>query len=257
MLRFTLLGSGSSGNAILIETESKKILIDNGLSFKKLSERAKAVGTSIEDLDAVFITHEHTDHVAGIGVLTRKLPIPIYITPATMAALPKTVGIVEPIRFFESGETVQLGDLLIHSFSISHDAADPVGFTVSHKGLKLGFATDMGHCSQLVRTRLAGCHALLLEANYCPEMLRLGDYPPVIQQRIRSRSGHLSNQDMASLLSEIQHDALQRVVLVHISENNNHPDKVLQMAKLALKSSTAQIHLATQDGPTPFFEVCL
>ena len=257
MLRFTLLGSGSSGNAILIETDAHKILIDNGLSFKQLSQRAERAGSSIHDLNAVFITHEHTDHVAGIGVLTRKMPVPIYITPATMAALPKNIGTVEPIRFFESGETIDLKGLQIQSFAISHDAVDPVGFTVTYQGTKLGFAADMGHCSQLVRNRLQGCHAILLEANYCPDMLRLGDYPPKIQQRIRSRNGHLSNQDMASLLNDIRHDQLQQVVLVHISENNNHPDKVRAMAEQALKTTPANIHLATQEGPTPFFEVAL
>lgn len=255
MLRFSLLGSGSSGNAILMASERTKILIDNGLSFKQLSLRAAAVGLSLEDLAAIVVTHEHGDHVSGIGVLTRKVPVPVYMTRGTFENLSPTLGTLGEVRFFEAGDTLLIGDLTIRSFSVSHDAADPVGFTVSAGGAQFGLATDLGHVSHLVRNRLAGSHALIIESNHCPEMLRKGEYPPKVQQRIRGRQGHLSNEDMCSLLHSLLHDDLQHVVLVHISEKNNSPALVDQRVRGVLKKHPALIFLATQDTPTPLFEV--
>lgn len=231
------------------------ILIDNGLSFKQLSLRTAALGVALEDLNAIVVTHEHGDHVLGIGVLTRKAPVPVYMTRGTYENLPPILGALGSVALFEAGDTLRIGDLDVLSFSVSHDAADPVGFIVRSQGAQFGLATDLGHASQLVKTRLAGSHALVIESNYCPEMLRLGQYPPKIQQRIRGRHGHLSNEDMCSLLHSLLHDALQLVVLVHISEKNNTPELVTQRVRGVLKSHQAAIYLATQNGPTPLFEV--
>lgn len=257
MLRFSLLGSGSSGNAAYICSEQASILIDNGLSFRQLEMRMQAIGASLETLDAVFITHEHHDHVLGLGTLARRLNVPVFMTQDTCEHLPESVGKLPRLEVFESGDTLRIGDMEIGSFSISHDAADPVSYTVRSRGVKLGLATDIGHVSQLVRTRLSTCHALVLEANYCPEMLRLGDYPAAVQQRIRGTSGHLSNHDMCSLLHALLHDALKLVVLVHISEKNNTPDLVRRLAQQVLSSrASTLLHLASQNKPTELFEVC-
>ncbi|MBI2424496.1 MAG: MBL fold metallo-hydrolase [Candidatus Hydrogenedentes bacterium] len=255
MLEFSLLSSGSSGNATLISSGSAKILIDNGLSYKQLNERAARVGVSLEELSAVLITHEHSDHVNGCGVLQRKTGVPIYMTAATQRHLPLSVGKLDPVRTFEAGDRFEIGDLSIHSFSVAHDAVDPVSFTVESNGAKFGLATDLGHISHLVRQRLAHSHALVLESNYCPEMLRLGEYPAQVQQRIRGRLGHLSNQDMSSLLDDLMHDSLQTVVLVHISQNNNSPERAHLMAQGVLKDHPAQLYLSTRDEPTPLFRV--
>ena len=255
MLQFSLLGSGSSGNAIAVRSATTTILIDNGLSFKQLSLRAAAVGISLENLAAILVTHEHGDHVQGIGVLTRKIPVPVYMTHDTCENLSPSLGKLGDIELFEAGEGLLIGDMTIQSFSVSHDAADPVGFTVKADGAQFGLATDVGHVSHLVRNRLAGSHALVIESNHCPEMLRKGDYPPKIRQRIRGRHGHLSNEEMCSLLHSILHDDLQHVVLVHISENNNSPQLVEQRVRGVLKGHPAAIYLATQDSPTPLFEV--
>lgn len=256
MLRFSLLGSGSSGNAALVVSDEAVVLIDCGLSFKRLCERTESLGVDLrERLDAVFITHEHGDHILGLGALSRKLDVPIYVTYPTRENFSPRVGVLRNLVHFEAGDTIHLKDMEIASFSVAHDAADPVSFTVGTRSGKVGFATDLGHCSQLVRTRLAGSHALVLESNYCPDMLRQGDYPAQVQQRIRSRLGHLSNQDMNGLLSDLIHDALKLVVLVHISEKNNTPERAQTMAERVMRNHAAQVHLAGRDGPTQFFEV--
>lgn len=255
MFRFALLGSGSSGNATLITSATTKILIDDGFSLKKIQTRLATLGETLEGLNGIFITHEHTDHVSGIGVVGRKMGVPVFMTQGTKENLPPGVGEVPRIECFEAGDEISVGDLSVHSFSVSHDAADPVSYTISTAGAKLGFATDFGHPSQLVRARLSGSHALVLEANYCPDMLRHGPYPPQIQQRIRGRTGHMSNQDMTRLLDDLLHDHLRTVVLVHLSENNNRPDLAHKMAAQVLHGHAAELYIAAQDSPTPFFEV--
>lgn len=255
MFRFSLLGSGSSGNATLVVSDKAKVLIDCGLSLRQLQNRAAAVGESLEGLDAVFITHEHTDHVAGLGVLTRRLGAPVFLTEQTNASLPANLALASKAEVFEAGDVITIGDLEVASFSVSHDAADPVNYVVRRNGVQLGLATDLGHVSHVVRRNLAGSQAVVLEANYCPQRLLAGDYPPQVQQRIRSRIGHLSNQDMCSLLAALLHDRLRTVVLVHLSENNNTPDLVRELAGAVLRDHPARLHLAERDRPTPLFEV--
>lgn len=255
MLKFSLLGSGSSGNAAFVASPRTKLLIDSGLSFRRLRERVEALGEGLEDLGAVLITHEHGDHVQCLGTLARKLRVPVYVTERTHLHFPTKVGELPDVRYFEAGDSFEIGDITVSSFSVNHDAVDPVCFTVHSNGAKVGFATDLGYCTNLVRSRLAGCNALVIEANYCPEMLRLGEYPPAVQERIRSKIGHLSNQSMASLLKDVRHASLQTVVLIHISENNNTPERVEMMARGVMRDHPASIYLATQDGPTQFFEV--
>lgn len=255
MLLFCLLGSGSSGNAALVCSETTRVLIDCGFSLVQLQKRLAQNGAGAEQIQAVFITHEHGDHVGGLGVLCRRYGIPAYMTAETCANLPQGLGLIPRVELFEAGEVIRVGDLEVLSYSVSHDAGDPVSYIIQSGGMKLGFATDLGHCSHLVRARLAGCHALVLESNYCPEMLRNGKYPPQIQQRIRSRIGHLSNHDMAELLTELLHDALRTVVLVHISENNNSPDLVQAIAAEVVGGRGVDLVLAAQDVPTRLFEV--
>jgi len=254
-MRFCLLGSGSGGNAVLVTTPDSKFLIDNGLSFKQLQSRALGIGETLDGLKAVFVTHEHSDHVTGVGILARKIDVPVYMTRDTFAALPHSVGQIPSVRFIEAGEDTILNGVTVGSFSISHDAADPVSFVVESEGIKLGIAADMGQPSELVRLRLAGSNGLILESNYCPNMLRRGSYPPMIQQRIRGRQGHLSNSTMCSLLSKVLHEALRVVVLVHISAENNTHDLALSMAGRVIRGLPVQLVAAFQDRPTPIFDL--
>ncbi len=255
MIRFCLLSSGSSGNSILVTTGSSKILIDDGLSYKQLRLRAECVGESLDDLDAVFVTHEHGDHVNGLGTLSRRQGTPVFMTRGTHENLPKSVGALRQIELFEAGESIAVDGLTMRSFNVSHDAADPVGFVVESGGAKLGLAADLGHCSQLVRVRLAGVHGLILESNYCPDLLRKGSYPPSVQQRIRGRRGHLSNADMRALLTGLVHDGLQVVVLTHISEQNNTHQLAFDHAFEALQDRPIKVHVGRQDQPTGMFEI--
>lgn len=255
MIRFCLLGSGSSGNAILVASSNAKILIDNGLSFKQLRLRAEELGESLDDLKAVFITHEHIDHVHGVGILARRLKVPVYVTEKTYQNFPTVVGAMPDVRHFEAGEAVALDGIRLTSFSVCHDAADPVGYTIEADGVKLGIASDLGRVSQLVRNRLQGAHALLLESNYCPQMLQNGPYPVMLQQRIRSHLGHLSNADMNSLLADLLHDQLKIVVLVHLSEENNNPELAHEMAARVLAQHGAQLIVAQRHKPTGVFTV--
>lgn len=257
MIRFSLLGSGSSGNALLVACPQGAILVDAGLSFKRLNERAQAVGESLENLRAVFVTHEHGDHVLGLGTLARKTGVPVYLTQRTLDGLPKSVGLLPNVKLFEAGDRLSVGDLEVDSFSVWHDAADPVSYVVRCGGGQLGLATDLGKPSHLVRERLAGSHALILESNYCPNMLRTSSYPAAIRQRIKGTHGHLSNAEMNSLLADLLHDRLQWVVAVHISQENNTEELARSMAQRVLGTHPARLVLAQQDAPTPVFNIAV
>ncbi len=255
MLQFALLGSGSSGNALLIATPSAKVLIDNGLSFKQLQLRVESVGQSLDGLRAIFISHEHTDHVNGVGVAARKLGVPVYVTQRTLDGLPTNVGALPRVEVFEAGDTIAIDGISLTSFSVCHDAADPISFAVQAGHAKLGIASDLGHVSQLVKTRLSGSHGLILESNYCPDMLQRGPYPMALKQRIHGSHGHLSNPDMNSLLAGLLHDTLQVVVLAHVSKENNTHDLAGKLAARVLNGHPAALHVARQDEPTPLFEI--
>lgn len=256
LIQFSLLGSGSSGNALLIKTDTTKVLVDCGLSLRQLRLRSAEIGESIDDLAGVLVTHEHSDHVNGLGVLTRRQQTPVFMTRGTYHNLPKSLGLLEGVECFEPGDTVTIGDIEAVSFSVDHDAADPVSYVLRSNGTKLGIAADLGHATALVRQRLAGSHGLILESNYCPDMLREGSYPIQVQQRINSSSGHLSNRDMSSLLAHVAHDQLQQVVLIHISDENNTHDLAKRMAEQALGVRTVPVDVAPKDRPTVLFEVC-
>ncbi len=254
-MQFSLLGSGSSGNALLITSPTNSILVDCGLSLKQLTLRMETVGTHPADLRAVFITHEHTDHVAGVGVLARRHGTPIWMTEATRAALPERVGALTPTRIFESGGTFFCGEFLVQSFHVTHDAVDPVNYAIESNGAKLGIATDMGCAGALAREKLKGCHALILEANYCPDMLKKSGYPLHLRQRIRGPRGHLSNPQMTSLLSQLVHPALEIVVATHVSQENNTSEKVREAVMEGLGGHECRVEIATQDEPTELFEI--
>ncbi len=258
MIRFSVLASGSRGNAIYVEAENTRILIDAGLSGREIEHRLELVGVDPADLNFLIITHEHSDHIKGAGPLARRFDLPLYITRKTFENSQKKLGKLPPPVFMESGQSLCLGLLTIEPFTKCHDAADPVGILLSSNGTRMGVVTDLGRSTRLVEDRLKGCHALVIEFNHDPEMLDSGPYPLHLKQRIKSNDGHLSNQQGAELLASVCHSHLKQVVLAHLSEANNHPDKACQEAAQTLEKmgfGTTTITVSTQDEPGPMIEI--
>ncbi len=225
-MRFCVLASGSKGNSTYVESGATRILIDAGLSGKEIERRLAAIQVDPASLSAIIVTHEHHDHICGVGVLSRRFQLPVLVNELTLAAGGKTLQKLARWQPVVTGETFSFQDLAIHPFSISHDAAEPVGFCLDDGKCSLGYCTDTGKVSHLMRHRLAGCHGLILESNHDPLMLKTGPYPEYLKQRVRSNIGHLPNHEAADFIDSLRHELLHHVVLAHISETNNHPDLV-------------------------------
>lgn len=247
-LEFCVLASGSKGNATYVSDGATAVLVDAGLSGVEIQRRMARRGLSPADLSAILVTHEHGDHVSGVGVLARRFGLPVYLSPGTAEALNGRLGKIPDLRRFRPGEAFSLGGLAVHPFATSHDAADPVGFTLQAGGRRLGIATDLGVATNLVRHHLRDCSAVILETNHDPDLLMNGPYPWHLKQRVRGRSGHLSNGDARDLLLDILHARLVHVVLGHLSEENNRPELALSMIREALHGPcpAAQIRVAGQ-----------
>lgn len=246
-LTVCMLASGSKGNAILVADQQTRVLFDAGLSGIEIERRCKSKGFHPGQLDAIVVSHEHWDHIQGVGVLARRFGLPVHISKRTSRTAGSMLGKIADIRYFECGNPFTVNSWTISPFSISHDAEDPAGFTILINGMKVGIATDLGIVTAMVKERLKACQILILEANHDPEMLINGPYPWPLKQRIQSRIGHLSNEASRELLTALKHKGLQHVVLAHLSETNNTPEKALQEVGLALNDCETQLHVATQD----------
>lgn len=219
----SILASGSTGNSLYIESEKKKILIDAGLSGKKITSLMQEVGKTPAELDAIFVTHEHRDHIHGVGVLARKYHLPIYANEKTWEAMAPLIGNVpvEQKFIFDMGATLTFGDLDIESFGVSHDAAAPQFYKFNKDGKSFVMLTDTGYCSDHVRGIIRNANAYLMESNHDLQMLRMGGYPWPLKQRILGDKGHLSNEDGALVMNDILGDATKRIYLGHLSRENN------------------------------------
>lgn len=247
-VRICPIASGSKGNSVFVSCKNLSLLIDAGLSGVEIEKRLKATGISPESLDAIVVTHEHSDHVKGVGVLSRRYNIPVYMNRQTREAAPK-IGRLAGLEWFQCGTPFMIDGLEIDPFTTSHDAADPAGLTLSYKSTKIGIATDMGAATGLVKQRLKHCALLYIESNHDPDMLIKGPYPWPLKQRIRGRQGHLSNEDAAALLKELAGKELKHVILAHLSEKNNTPEKALQAAQEVLTPFGVGIDVAMPHGP--------
>ena len=252
-MRFSVLGSGSRGNSVYVESGQTAILIDGGFSGKELAKRLQAIGRDIADVKAICVTHEHSDHISGVGVISRRCSIPVLANAGTFAGGEKRLGRLHKRIEFETGSSVEFEDLKIRSFRISHDTADPVGFVIYDDKLSLGYCTDTGKASHLMTRRLIGCTGLILEFNHNLAMLKNGPYPLALQQRVKSSQGHLSNEDGADFLSNILSNKLQVIVLAHLSDTNNTQELARIEAEkiLAARNQQAELLVALQDKPTP------
>lgn len=226
-MKLCSLASGSSGNCIFAGSEETSVLIDAGLSGKRIEQGLNSFGYTGSDVDAIFVTHEHSDHIRGLGVLARKLGLPIYATAATIREIRRcsSLGKIPDELFHEvtPDAPVQVGDLTVEPFSVSHDAVDPVAYRISSGRRSAAVATDMGTYSDYTIRHLQFADALLLEANHDVRMLETGRYPYPLKRRILSDHGHLSNETSGQLLCELLHDGLKHILLGHLSQENNYP----------------------------------
>ena len=247
---FCPLASGSKGNCIYLGTPTTKILIDAGITAKAIRERLAEIGVELEEIDAVLVTHEHSDHIKALDVLGCKLGIPIFANSDTAKAIYAMLDECPKFKIFSTGETFEFGDIEVHPFSIQHDAVDPVAFTIRVGGLKLGFCADLGFVTTLVANQLKGCDYLYVEANHQPSMVHSCARPMVYKQRVLSRQGHLSNDECAKLLEQVYHSGLKHVHLAHLSSECNAPELALQIIGDKLKSLQAmtEVSIALQEG---------
>jgi len=223
--------------------------LDAGLSGRETRRRLKNIDIHGEDLDAIVVSHEHGDHTRGLRILSGQLNLPVYLNYPTLSSI-KGTEFNGNVREFDSGGTFSINDLYFQPFSVPHDAADPVGFIIKHKELKIGIVTDLGFATRLVMERLRNCLLLVLESNYDEEMLRSGPYPWVLKQRVKGRLGHLSNNQAGALIKDVDHEGLEHVILFHLSETNNTHEKASQVVGPFLKNHTnhpVNISLGVQD----------
>lgn len=275
-MKFTVLGSGSTGNAALISSGKTNVLIDAGLSARELMRRLALVGVAVEDLDAVVITHEHTDHVGGLRVLLQKVKCPVFISGHTEDACYESswmgkngMSEVEKRREAMRGRTINIesckefrvGDIDIEPFSVPHDAVDNFGFVAKHAGVKMATLTDFGHFTDLMREKLMGCDGIIIESNHNVDMLQLcPEYPWSVKRRIMGKHGHFSNEDLADWLSNCFDGSARHVVLAHLSQRANNPALARLTAETALKMRPplfqveTKITLTNHREPTEWFQ---
>lgn len=251
-LRFSLLASGSKGNAAYIELDGKRLLIDAGISARRITQALRAFGTSPASLDGIFITHEHSDHIKGLTTLLKQYRLPLFARPATLAAIRETLEAPDDC-FFPMEDEIRLGDVTVRSFRTLHDAAAPVGYAVCGSK-KCSVATDLGFLTDGVLHAIEGSDLLVLEANHDREMLQKGSYPWHLKQRILSNRGHLSNSAAAWALVRLKKRP-RAVFLAHLSQENNRPDLALRTVQGILKNQGVEqenLMLGAQDMPMSF-----
>jgi phosphoribosyl 1,2-cyclic phosphodiesterase len=254
-VQFTILGSGSSGNCAYLECADTRLLIDAGLSGRQIRQRLLAIGRTPENLHGILITHEHTDHIQGLTALAAKLRLPIYCNRQTRDAIRSQLEIEAEFRLFETGASFDLGSISVDTFSVPHDAYDPVGFLLHTDCAKIGFLTDLGHATKLVTERVRSANVLVLETNHDLKMLQDDPHRPwSVKQRIVSRHGHLSNDAAAQLACEIVTAELEHLYLGHLSGDCNRPELAHQaVSRELLKIGATHVTIAatSQDVPCP------
>ncbi|CCQ94042.1 putative metallo-hydrolase yycJ [[Clostridium] ultunense Esp] len=257
-IKFCSLSSGSSGNCQYIETDRVKILIDGGLSGKKIERLLSSIDVCPTTIDSILVTHEHIDHIRGVGVLSRRYDIPIYANQSTWTRMERAVGEIKAknIKIIESNEDFQLGDLDIHSFKVFHDAAEPVGYCIYHKNIKISIITDTGWVNDNMKSIIKGSSLYLMESNHDVKMLKEGNYPWYLKKRILSTKGHLSNFDAGKTLSEVLTGNGEIVLLAHLSKENNRPSIAHETVRECMEDYGINVHrdialdLTYRDRPT-------
>jgi phosphoribosyl 1,2-cyclic phosphodiesterase len=246
-MRFASLGSGSSGNSLVVESDGTRILIDCGFSFRSTTSRLARLGLTPDDISAVFITHEHSDHIAGIPALAEKCGKTVYLSHGTREAL-NGAAKDWSTQLIWNDQIVEVGALQVTPFTVPHDAREPLQFTVASDGKKLSVLTDLGHATQSVEEHLVASDAMVLECNHDVEMLKNGSYPAYLKQRILGKFGHLSNEAAAALAAKVASPKLKTIVCAHLSHKNNEPEKAVAAVETALSGFDVEIICASQEA---------
>lgn len=253
-MRFVSLGSGSKGNALLVESADTRLLIDCGFPAKELERRLTSVDVDPQTLDAILVTHEHGDHIRGVGAVARRYGLSTWMTAGTHAQ--KDWGKLPDLHLFHChGAGFRIGDLEITPYTVPHDAREPCHYVLHHDQQKLGCLTDAGCITPHMTEMLEDSDALFLECNHDSQMLAEGPYPPSLQARVAGGLGHLSNTQAADLLSSLDYARLQHVVIGHVSEQNNHPELARKALINAASSIESCLSVAAQDSATSWFEL--
>ncbi|WP_170292104.1 MBL fold metallo-hydrolase [Heliobacterium mobile] len=250
-MRYTTIASGSSGNCSYIEGNDTRILVDAGLTGKQVEKGLSAVGVDPKRIDAVVVTHEHIDHVRGVGVLARRYKLPVYATEGTWEGMAGCIGKVpeEQVRVVDSDCKIAIKDVDVEIFPTPHDARQSIGITVSDGEKRVGLATDAGYVTRGMGRRLMGCEGLIFEANHDPHMLQYGPYPPHLKRRIASEKGHLSNPVCGEALAKLCDSGTRQIILAHLSAENNNPHVALQTVESILTERGHEVELTAADIP--------
>jgi phosphoribosyl 1,2-cyclic phosphodiesterase len=250
MIGFCPLGSGSKGNSCYFGTETTALLIDAGLSGRATRQRLELLGVSLDRIQAILVTHDHHDHIAGLKQLALRTGIPIYANAETAKGIVSSLqGAVPKLRIFQTGDSFEVGDIRVTSFPILHDTVDPVGFFLEACGRKVGFCTDLGMVTPIVIQSLQKCDHVLLEANHEPDLVAMSVRPVIYKQRVLGRYGHLSNHSASELLDAILHAQMRSVHLAHLSSECNRPELALNAVNKSVEASEGilQVYVAPQD----------
>ena len=253
-VQLTILGSGSSGNCAYLETPETRLLIDAGFSARQTRKRLATIGRAPEGLSGILVTHEHTDHINGLAVLCAELNVPVYCNRDTKSAIEFQLQHRFDCRIFATGASFEVGDVVVDTFSIPHDASDPVGFLLRTPAGKIGFLTDLGHATKLALERVRAANVLVLEANHDLKMLQESSRPWSLKQRIAGRHGHLSNEDAAATAEEIMSAELRHLYLGHLSRECNRPElahRVMGERLQKIGASHVTTELTHQNHPCP------
>jgi phosphoribosyl 1,2-cyclic phosphodiesterase len=246
LIRFASLGSGSRGNAMVVESTQTRLLIDCGFGPRELARRLAGLGLTGEDFDAILVTHEHSDHIGGAAACARRFRVPLCMTHGTrVAGLCNDAGL--EVRVIDSHGSFAVGDLEVQAFPVPHDAREPTQFTVSDGKVRFGMLTDIGIATTHVIEMLSACDGLVLECNHDAAMLAGGNYPYPLKQRIGGRFGHLENSEAAAILAQLDHGRLQHVVAAHLSEHNNTPSLAAAALAAVMGCDPSLIGIADQD----------
>lgn len=253
-IRFSYLGSGSRGNSALVESGDTCVMVDCGFSVAATEARLARLGRSMDDVDALLVTHEHSDHIGGVARLARRYAVPVWMTPGTWGAAPDRD--IPHLNLFNCHAPFEVGDLRVQPLPVPHDAREPCQFVFSDGDRRLGILTDAGHVTRHMTSLLSGCDALVIECNHDLDMLMRGPYPHSVKRRVAGDHGHLNNEQAAALVETIDCKRLQHLVAVHISDTNNTRRLALEALAAALDTTEQELEAACQDNGLAWRQIC-